>query len=105
MPLDSQNVSEKIPEGSLGSLGGCLVEGNRDQRRREGRLRRRALLLSILIQTAGLAALILLPLFGKTEHLPLVVPTPIPHTRPTRAHRTILASRIPTAKHALPVTF
>ena len=82
MPLDSQNVSEKIPEGSLGSLGGCLVEGNRDQRRREGRLRRRALLLSILIQTAGLAALILLPLFGKTEHLPLTAPTPIPPDSP-----------------------
>ena len=41
MPLDSRNVSEKILEGSLGRLGGCLVEGNSEQRRRERRLRRR----------------------------------------------------------------
>jgi periplasmic protein TonB len=82
MPLDSRNVSEKILEGSLGPLGGCLVEGNSEQRRRERRLRRRALVLSILIQTAVLAALILLPLFGKTEHLALAVPTPIPPYSP-----------------------
>ena len=82
MALASQNVSEKILEGSLGSLGGCLVEGNPEQRRRERRLRRRALLLSILIQTAVFAALTLLPLFGKTEHLALAVPTPIPPYSP-----------------------
>ena len=82
MPLDSRNVSEEILEGSLGSLGVCLVEGDPEQRRRERRLRRRALVLSILIQTAVLAALILLPLFGKTEHLALAVPTPIPPYSP-----------------------
>ena len=80
MPLDSRNVSEEIP--SLGSLGGCLVEGDPAERRRERRLRRRALVLSILIQTVVLAALILLPLFGKTEHLALAVATPIPPYAP-----------------------
>ena len=82
MPLDSRNVSEEIVEGSLGSLDGCLVEGNPEQRRRERRLRRRAIVLSILIQAAVLAALILLPLFGKTEHLAHAVSTPVPPYSP-----------------------
>lgn len=82
MPLDSRNVSEEILEGSLGSLTGCLVEGNPEQRRRERRLRRSALVVSILIQTAVLALLILLPLFGKTEHVTLAIPTPIPPYSP-----------------------
>ncbi|HEX8838720.1 MAG TPA: energy transducer TonB [Candidatus Acidoferrum sp.] len=82
MPLDSRKVSEKIHEGGLGSLGGCLVEGDPEQHRRERRLRRRALVLSILVQTAVLALLILLPLFGKTEHAALAIPTPIPPYSP-----------------------
>ena len=78
MPLDSR----KIVQGTLGCLGGCLVEGDPEQRRRERRLRRRALVVSILIQAAALGALILLPLFGKTEHLALAVATPIPPYAP-----------------------
>jgi len=69
MPLDSREVSEEIHEGSLGSLRGCLVEGDPEQRSRERRVRRRALVLSILFQTGVLALLVLLPLFGKMEHI------------------------------------
>jgi periplasmic protein TonB len=82
MPLDSRSVSEEIVRGSLGSLGACLVEGDPEQRRHEGRLRRRALVLSILIQTAVLALLVLLPLFGKTQHIAFALPTPIPPYSP-----------------------
>ena len=82
MPLDSRKISDEILEGSLGSLGGCLVDGDLEQRRRERRLRRRALVLSITIQAAVLALLIVLPLFGKTEHLALAIPTPIPPYSP-----------------------
>jgi protein TonB len=81
MPLDSREVSEvseKIPQESLASLRGCLVEGDAAQRFRERRLRRRALATSILIQTAALALLMLLPLFGKTQRIALAVATPIP---------------------------
>src|ERR1700757_1697429 len=77
MPLDSREVSEEIHEGSLGLLGGCLVEGDPEQRGRERRVRRRALVISVLIQTAVLV-LLLIPLFGKTQRIALAVATPIP---------------------------
>lgn len=77
MPLESRNVSE-APEESLGSLGVCLVEGDPEQRRRERRVRRRSLFISILIQTAALGLLILLPLFSKTQTITLAITTPIP---------------------------
>src|ERR671923_282368 len=79
MPHDSRNVSETLPKEALGSLGGCLVEGDPEQRRRERRVRRRSLIISILTQAAVVALLILLPLFGRTEHLALSKTfTPIP---------------------------
>ena len=88
MAFDSRKVSKKIHKASLGSLGVCLVEGSPDQRRRARRLRRRALAFSILIQTTALALLLLLSLFGKTEHIALAIPTPIPpyspYTGPSR---------------------
>jgi protein TonB len=78
MPHDSRNISEDTTQQSLGSLGGCLVEGDPEQRCRERRVRRRALLTSISIQTAVLALLLLLPLFAKTQHLAFAITTPIP---------------------------
>lgn len=82
MPHDSQKVSETIPKEALGSLGGCLVEGDPEQRRRERRVRRRSLIVSILTQAAVVALLILLPLFGRTEHLALGITTPVPPYSP-----------------------
>lgn len=77
MPHNSQKLSEPIPNQSLGSLGGCLVEG--------GRVRRRSLMVSILTQAAIVALLILLPLFGRTEHLALGITTPIPPYSPYKS--------------------
>ncbi len=78
MPLDSRSISESVQKESLGSLGGCLVEGDREQRNRELRIRRRSLVISTLIQIAVLALLMLLPLFGKTQRIALAIATPIP---------------------------
>ncbi len=78
MPHDSRNVST-IPKEALGSLGGCLVEGDPEQRSRERRVRRRSLIISVLFQATVVGLLILLPLFGRTEHLALSKTlTPIP---------------------------
>ena len=86
MSLESQNVSEVIPD-NLGSLRACLVEGDAEQRNRERRIRHRALVISILTQSALLTLLVLVPLFGKTERIPIKNFVPIPpyghpHSRP-----------------------
>lgn len=89
MPLGPQAVSQASFEESLGSLRSCLVEGDAEQRNRERRVRRRSLVISILIQTAVVALLTLLPLFGKTERIALAkdafIPIP-PYGHPSRPH-------------------
>jgi hypothetical protein len=78
MSLEPEKVSEPIAEESLGSLRACLVDGDPEQRRRERRVRRRALIISIFLQSAVLTLLILIPLFGKTERIALGGYVPIP---------------------------
>lgn len=89
MALGPQAVSQASFEESLGSLRSCLVEGDAEQRNRERRVRRRSLVISILIQTAVVALLTLLPLFGKTERIALAkdafIPIP-PYGHPSRPH-------------------
>lgn len=72
---DRQNISER----TLCSLGKCLVEGDAEQRARERYIRRRALATSVALQSAALTALLLVPLFGKTERIVLANVTPVPH--------------------------
>src|SRR5712691_3124997 len=84
MPLEPQEVRGKSSEEGLGSLCGCLVEGDAEQRRGERRVRRRALAISIVLQSAVLATLILVPLFGKAERISLTIVTPIPPYSPYR---------------------
>ncbi len=78
MPLEPQEVRGKSSEEGLGSLRGCLVEGDAEQRIRERRVRRRALTISIVLQSAVLAALILVPLFSKTPRIALADYVPVP---------------------------
>ena len=78
MPFEPRSVSEESQEAGLSSLQGCLVEGDPEQRNRERRVRRRALVISVLVQSAVLSALILLPLLGKTQRIAFAFTTPIP---------------------------
>jgi protein TonB len=66
------------PQNDFGSLQGCFVEGSLEQRKRERRIRRRALIISVATQAAILAAIILVPLFGKPERIALANAVPIP---------------------------
>jgi TonB family protein len=87
MPREPQKVSEKLPEENLGSLRGCLVEGDAEQRTRQRSVRRRALAISILVQGAVLTLIVLFPLFGKTERIALGgVYVPIPSYGPDGHH-------------------
>jgi TonB family protein len=92
MALDPEYVQRQ----SFGSLQGCLVEGDSEQQIRERRVRRKALVSSILLQASLLAALVLVPLFAKPARLITPIVTPIPPyqhvsgrthaTQPPRGH-------------------
>jgi len=84
MSPEPRSVSEVSPKESLGSLSGCLVDGDPEQRTRARRVKRRALAISIFLQSAVLAALILVPLFGKAERISLTIVTPVPPYSPYR---------------------
>ena len=74
-----QNSSE-----SLGNFGGCLVEGDAEQRERQRRIRRRSLAFSIAVQSAVFVAIILVPLFARPERIALANYVPIPPYSPYR---------------------
>ena len=78
MSLEPQKVSGEISEEGLGSLCGCLVDGDTEQRRRQRSIRRRSLAISIAVQSAILTALILVSLFGKPQSIALANVTPVP---------------------------
>ena len=65
MNLDRTGVSRS----ELGSLKNCLVEGDPDQERRANRGKRRAVLVSVVVQLLVLTALVVFPLFSKGEHI------------------------------------
>ena len=103
---------ESAPRQSLGSLQSCLVEGDPEQRSRERRVRRKALVTSVLLQASFLAALILVPLFAKPAHLVMAMMTPVPPYRhvavrgdntqrpPTGARRACVACFNPNSRPA-----
>jgi periplasmic protein TonB len=69
----------------------CLVDGDPEQRRRERKIRRRALAISITLQAVTLAVILLVPLFGKPAVITLANVTPVPpyYSRPKPPHVTI----------------
>jgi protein TonB len=103
-----------VSQQGLGSLQGCLVEGDPEQRRRELTIRRRALVLSVLLQSAVLLALVLFPLFAKPARISdgIILP-PAPYykqggrkptpERPRPFHPTRDTCRF-CAPHAIPPT-
>ena len=60
------------------SLQSCLMGGDPEQLAREKRVRRKSLILSITLQVLVVAAIVLIPLFGKPALMASVVVVPIP---------------------------
>jgi len=76
--------SSQVSGGELGVFKGCLVEGDPEQQARQRKVRRRALILSVALQGLVIAAIVLLPLFGKPARIALANVTPLPpyYSRP-----------------------
>ena len=65
MALEPTGVSEEV----IGSLKSCFVEGDPEQQRRERKISRRALVISVVLQTVAVAALVVFPLLGRSERI------------------------------------
>jgi TonB family protein len=76
--------SSQHSDGGLGVLKGCLVEGGPEQQMRQWKVRRRSLVLSVVLQSIVVAAIVLVPLFGKPARSALANVTPLPpyYSRP-----------------------
>jgi periplasmic protein TonB len=92
-------------EETLGSLRGCLVEGDPEQRKRERSVRRRALLVSVLLQVTALVALVLIPLLAKPERIVLAIATPIPPYHHVTEQRASATARPITGRRVCVVCF
>jgi len=82
-------VPQPGQQEGFGSLQDCLVEADPEQRTRQRRICRRSLFISITVQSAILAALILVPLLGRPEHIALgnMIPIPPYYQNSAQAHR------------------
>ena len=78
------SYQSEVSGSELGVWKGCLVEGDPEQQRRQRKVRRRALVLSIVLQGAILTAIVLVPLLGKPARIALANVTPVPpyYSRP-----------------------
>jgi protein TonB len=74
-------------EPSMGTFVGCLVDGDATENAGKKKTKRRAMGISVVLQTAGLAVLVIAPLFAKPAELTERVVLPIPlyrHQAPAR---------------------
>ena len=79
-------ISGEGPAASgFGKLQACLVEGDSVQRGVEIKLRRKAVAISIVVQSAAIAALVIVPLLMKTETIAYANITPVPPYYPHAA--------------------
>jgi len=76
----------QIPNENLSSLRASLVDSNAELRGQNRLVRRRAFAVSIAVQSAIVAELVLIPLFAKTERVALanLMPRPIKKSRSIR---------------------
>src|SRR5260370_27978607 len=74
-------------ELSAGTFSGCLVEGDAEENARERTSKRRAIIISIVLQSVALAMFVMAPLFAKPAELTRRVVMPIPPYRNSPAPR------------------
>ena len=74
-------------EPCAGSFRGCLVEGDAEQNARERKIKRRAIVVSIVLQSTALAVFVVAPLFAKPAELTERIVVPVPPYRNSPAPR------------------
>jgi len=74
----AKSQNQPVENRDSASLRACLVDGDAAQLNRARRTRCRSLLLSVIIQIAILAALILIPILSKTPRIALANVMPLP---------------------------
>jgi protein TonB len=74
-------------EPCASAFSGCLVDGDAATTARERRIKRRAIVISVVLQTMGLAALVIAPLFAKPAELNERIFVPVPAYRHSAAPR------------------
>jgi protein TonB len=76
-------------EPRTGTFTGCLVEGDAETTARERKIKRRAVAISVTLQTLGLTALVIAPLLAKPAELMVRPVPPMPIYRSQSAHHVI----------------
>lgn len=71
-------------ETRAGNFGECLVEGSAEDKKCGKKIKRRALAISIVLQTAGLTALVIAPMLAKPPEIAPTTAMPIPPYNPIR---------------------
>src|ERR1700747_1786738 len=74
-------------EPCAGNFRGCLVDGDAEQNARERKIRRRAIVVSIVLQSTALAVFVIAPLFAKPAELTERIVVPVPPYSHSVAHR------------------
>ena len=75
MSGEGKNVKAELRSGDF---GGCLVGGSAEERARGRKIKRRAIVISVVLQTAAMAALLIVPLLAKPAPLSVQSYVPIP---------------------------
>jgi len=91
--MNEKNEIVKAPAGP-GNFGECLVEGSAEDKERGRKTKRRAIAVSIALQSLGLTALVIAPMLAKPAEIKTTSVMPIPpysaprpvHTATTQAN-------------------
>lgn len=73
----SANAPWSVPLQKFGSLNGCMVDGDPEQREQERRIRRWSFAISVALQSVLIIAVVIAPLFAETEKISFIK-TPLP---------------------------
>src|SRR5689334_15945289 len=102
--MSDQKEIVKVEHGP-GNFGECLVEGSAEDKKRGRKVKRRAIAISIALQSLGLTALVIAPMLAKPAEMTVVNTIPIPPYRASAPRTTQNAAGRPTTTRPCVVCF